>query len=71
VIDCIVQTNRLVISRRESSVPMSYVDADKKPRGYSLDLRLRIAEVEETVESAALGGGLFSDGSSKADPRDR
>ncbi len=35
---------KLVIAHRESSIPFSYVDADKKPVGYAVDLCLRIAE---------------------------
>ena len=34
----------LVIAHRESSIPFSYVDADKKPMGYAVDLCLKIAE---------------------------
>ena len=34
----------LVIAHRESSVPFSYVDADKKPVGYAVELCLKIAE---------------------------
>ncbi len=34
----------LVIAHRESSVPFSYVGADKKPIGYAVDLCLRIAD---------------------------
>ncbi len=34
----------MVIAHRESSIPFSYVDANKKAVGYSVDLCLRIAE---------------------------
>ena len=34
----------LVIAHRESSIPFSYVNADKKPMGYAVDLCLKIAE---------------------------
>lgn len=34
----------LVIAHRESSVPFSYLNADKKPIGYAVDLCFRIAE---------------------------
>lgn len=44
VIDRIKQTNRIVIAHRESSVPLSYLDANKKPVGYAIDLCLRVAE---------------------------
>jgi glutamate/aspartate transport system substrate-binding protein len=40
----IKQTGRLVIAYRESSVPLSYLDANGKPVGYAIDLCLRIAE---------------------------
>jgi glutamate/aspartate transport system substrate-binding protein len=35
---------KLVIAHRESSIPFSYVDEDKKPVGYAVDLCLKIAE---------------------------
>lgn len=35
---------KLVIAHRESSIPFSYVDADKKAIGYAVDLCLKIAE---------------------------
>jgi len=34
----------LVLAHRESSVPFSYLDSNKKPIGYALDLCLKIAE---------------------------
>jgi ABC-type amino acid transport substrate-binding protein len=33
-----------VIAHRESSIPFSYVDADKKPVGYAVELCLKLAE---------------------------
>jgi ABC-type amino acid transport substrate-binding protein len=44
VIDRIKQNGRIVIAHRESSVPLSYVDANKKPVGYAVDLCLRLSE---------------------------
>jgi glutamate/aspartate transport system substrate-binding protein len=44
VLDHIKQTGKIVIAHRESSVPFSYVDADKKPIGYAVDLCLKLAE---------------------------
>lgn len=44
VIDRIKQSGRIVIAHRESSVPLSYVDANKKPVGYAVDLCLKVAE---------------------------
>ncbi|HEY2927511.1 amino acid ABC transporter substrate-binding protein [Piscinibacter sp.] len=43
-LDRIKQSGKIVIAHRESSVPFSYVDADKKPVGYAVDLCLKIAE---------------------------
>ena len=45
VLDCIKQSGKIVIAHRESSIPFSYLDADKKPVGYAVDLCLRIADV--------------------------
>jgi len=44
VLDRLRQGGALVIAHRESSVPFSYLDADKKPVGYALDICLRLAE---------------------------
>ncbi|MES2832443.1 MAG: amino acid ABC transporter substrate-binding protein [Pseudomonadota bacterium] len=43
-LDRIEQTKTITIAHRESSIPFSYLDADKKPTGYSVDLCLKIAE---------------------------
>jgi ABC-type amino acid transport substrate-binding protein len=45
VLDRIKQSGKIVIAHRESSIPFSYLDADKKPVGYALDLCLRVADV--------------------------
>ena len=45
VLDRIKQSGKIVIAHRESSIPFSYLDADKKPVGYAIDLCLRVAEV--------------------------
>jgi len=45
VLDRIKQSGKIVIAHRESSIPFSYLDADKKPVGYAVDLCLRIADV--------------------------
>jgi len=45
VLDRIKQSGKIVIAHRESSIPFSYRDADKKPVGYAVDLCLRIADV--------------------------
>lgn len=44
VLDRLRQGGTLVLAHRESSVPFSYLDADKKPVGYALDLCLKIAD---------------------------
>jgi len=44
VVDRIRQSGRLVIAHRESSVPLSYLDQNKKPVGYAVDLCLRLAD---------------------------
>ena len=43
-LDRIRQTGKIVIAHRESSVPLSYLDANKKPIGYAIDLCLRLAD---------------------------
>ncbi len=43
-LDRIKQTGKITIAHRESSVPLSYLDANKKPIGYAVDLCLRLAE---------------------------
>lgn len=44
VLERIKSGGKLVIAHRESSVPFSYVDSDKKPLGYAVDLCLKIAD---------------------------
>ena len=44
VLDRIKASGRIVLAHRESSVPFSYYDANKKPVGYALDLCKDIAE---------------------------
>ena len=43
-LDHIRQTGKIVIGHRESSVPFSYLDADKHAVGYAVDLCARLAE---------------------------
>jgi glutamate/aspartate transport system substrate-binding protein len=38
------QTGKIVLGHRESSVPFSYLDGDKRPVGYALDLCLKLAD---------------------------
>jgi ABC-type amino acid transport substrate-binding protein len=42
VLTRIKQTGVVTIAHRESSVPFSYLDADKKPIGYAMDLCLKL-----------------------------
>ena len=44
VLDRVKSGGKLVIAHRESSVPFSYVDGDRKPVGYALDLCLKVAD---------------------------
>lgn len=44
-LDRIRATGKIVLGHRESSVPFSYLDADKRPVGYALDLCLKLADV--------------------------
>jgi ABC-type amino acid transport substrate-binding protein len=44
VLERVAAGGKLVLAHREASVPFSYLDADKKPIGYALDLCLKIAE---------------------------
>ena len=44
VLDRIKARGKIVLAHRESSVPFSYIGADRKPLGYAVDLCLRVAE---------------------------
>jgi ABC-type amino acid transport substrate-binding protein len=44
VLDRIKSGGKIVIAHRESSVPFSYLDGNKKPVGYALDLCIKLAE---------------------------
>jgi ABC-type amino acid transport substrate-binding protein len=44
VLDRIKARGSIVIAHRDASVPFSYLDADKKPVGYALDLCARLTE---------------------------
>ena len=43
-LDHIRATGKIVLGHRESSVPFSYLDADKRPVGYALDLCVKLAD---------------------------
>jgi ABC-type amino acid transport substrate-binding protein len=47
VLDRIKAKGTVVIAHRESSVPFSYLDADKKPVGYAIDLCLKLVEATQ------------------------
>src|SRR5690349_5478614 len=38
------ETGTLLVGVRETSVPFSFIDAQKQPQGYSVDLCLRVAD---------------------------
>ena len=44
VLERVAAGGKLVIAHRESSVPFSYLDANKQPVGYAVDLCLKIAD---------------------------
>lgn len=44
VLQRIKSTGKITIAHRESSVPFSFVNGEKKPMGYAVDLCLKIAE---------------------------
>ncbi|MBE3034769.1 MAG: transporter substrate-binding domain-containing protein, partial [Actinobacteria bacterium] len=44
VLDRIRDTGTVRVAYRESSVPFSFYDADKKPVGYAVDLCLRVVD---------------------------
>jgi len=44
VLDRIVNTGTIRLAYRESSVPFSFQDAEKKPVGYAIDLCLRVVD---------------------------
>lgn len=51
----IKETGAIVIGHRESSLPFSFLDADKRPSGYAVDLCLSIVdEVKTTLQMPAL-----------------
>jgi ABC-type amino acid transport substrate-binding protein len=44
VIDRLKSGGKLVLAHRESSTPFSYLDADKKPVGYAMDICYKLAD---------------------------
>jgi ABC-type amino acid transport substrate-binding protein len=57
VLDRIKAGGNIVIAHRESSVPFSYLDADKKPVGYAVDLCVKLAQAVRS-KLGAKGGGV-------------
>lgn len=54
-LDHIRVTGKIVLGHRESSVPFSYLDGDKHPVGYALDLCLKLTEaVKKKLDMKAL-----------------
>ena len=54
-LDHIRATGKIVLGHRESSVPFSYLDGDKRPVGYALDLCLKLADaVKKKLDMKAL-----------------
>ena len=49
----------IVIAHRESSVPFSYLDADKKPIGYAVDLCVKLAAAARKKMGAQTGGVTY------------
>ncbi len=43
-LDKIKSSNTILVGYRDSSVPFSYLDGDKKPIGYSIDLCMKVVE---------------------------
>jgi ABC-type amino acid transport substrate-binding protein len=56
VLDRVKAGGDIVIAHRESSVPFSYLDADKKPVGYAVDLCIKLAEAVRAKVGAKAGG---------------
>ncbi len=56
VVDRVKAGGDIVIAHRESSVPFSYLDADKKPIGYAVDLCTKLAETVRKKVGAKSGG---------------
>jgi ABC-type amino acid transport substrate-binding protein len=44
VLDRIRQSGKITLAYRESAIPFSYLDADKRPIGYTMDLCMRISD---------------------------
>lgn len=60
VLDRIKARGQLTIAHREASVPFSYLDAERKPVGYAVDLCLRLVEaVKKKLEMPALKVGYL------------
>ena len=50
------EAGEIVIGHRETSIPFSWIESDGEPRGYSVDLCLKIADaVKETLGKPDLG----------------
>ncbi|NJS36157.1 MAG: amino acid ABC transporter substrate-binding protein [Brachymonas sp.] len=58
VVNRIKSGGAIVIAHRKSSVPFSYLDGNKKPVGYALDLCLKLAETVRSKLGAKGEGGI-------------
>ncbi len=58
VLDRIKSGGNIVLAHRESSVPFSYLDANKKPVGYALDLCMRLAQAVRVKMGLKAEGGV-------------
>ena len=56
VVDRVKAGGDIIIAHRESSVPFSYLDADKKPVGYAVDLCMKLAAAVRAKLGAKTGG---------------
>jgi ABC-type amino acid transport substrate-binding protein len=59
VVDRVKAGGDIIIAHRESSVPFSYLDADKKPVGYAVDLCVKLAAAVRAKLGAKTGGVAY------------
>ncbi len=59
VVDRVKAGGDIIIAHRESSVPFSYLDADKKPVGYAVDLCVKLAAAVRAKLGAKTGGVTY------------
>lgn len=59
IVDRVKSGGDIIVAHRESSVPFSYLDANKKPIGYAVDLCVKLAEAVRSKLGAKSGGITF------------